>query len=51
MTNAAIFLYGTVVFTLVATALGVLAWGIVTERRSRLELEAEQRLTSRQAAL
>ena len=30
-----IFIYGTVVFTIVAAALGLLAWGIVNERRDR----------------
>ena len=44
MSNAGIFIYGTVVFVLVACALWLIAWGIVVERRSRLELEAEQGL-------
>lgn len=43
MTNAGIFIYGTVVFALVATALGLIVWGIFTERRSRLDLERRQR--------
>jgi hypothetical protein len=30
-----IFIYGTLVFTIVAAALGLLAWGIVNERRDR----------------
>jgi hypothetical protein len=34
-----IFLYGTAVFALVCTALGLLAWGIVNERRDRTSLE------------
>jgi hypothetical protein len=34
-----IFIYGTVVFTIVAAALGLLAWGIVNERRDRTSLE------------
>ena len=44
MSNAGIFIYGTVVFALVATALWLIGWGIVVERRSRLELEARQAL-------
>ena len=44
MNNAGIFIYGTVVFALVAGALWLIAWGIVVERRSRLELEEEQGL-------
>jgi hypothetical protein len=31
-----IFLYGVVVAALVLTALGLIAWGIVSERRDRL---------------
>ena len=34
-----IFLYGVVVFGLVCTALGLLAWGIVNERRDRTRFE------------
>ena len=34
-----IFLYGTAVFALVCTALGLFAWGIVNERRDRTSLE------------
>ena len=34
-----IFLYGIAVFTLVCTALGLLAWGIVNERRDRTLFE------------
>ena len=47
MSNVGIFVYGAVVFALVATALGLIAWGIVTERRGRLELEANQGLDRR----
>ena len=43
MSNAGIFIYGTVVFALVATAVGLIVWGIFIERRSRLELERRQR--------
>ena len=34
-----IFIYGTVVFAIVAAALGLLAWGIVNERRDRIRFE------------
>jgi hypothetical protein len=34
-----IFLYGIVVFGLVCAALGLLAWGIVNERRDRTRFE------------
>ena len=34
-----IFIFGTFVFALVCTALGLLAWGIVNERRDRTRLE------------
>ena len=34
-----IFLYGVVVFGLVCAALGLLAWGIVNERRDRTQFE------------
>jgi hypothetical protein len=34
-----LFIYGTVVFALVCAALGILAWGIVNERRDRTRFE------------
>jgi hypothetical protein len=34
-----IFLYGVAVFALVGAALGILAWGLVTERRDRTDFE------------
>jgi hypothetical protein len=34
-----IFVYGVVVFGLVCAALGLLAWGIVNERRDRTQFE------------
>jgi hypothetical protein len=34
-----VFLYGVVVFGLVCAALGLLAWGIVNERRDRTRFE------------
>lgn len=33
----AIFIYGMFVFALVASALGIIVWGIVEDRRSRGE--------------
>ena len=35
MSTLAIFLYGVVVSSLVLSALGLIAWGIVNERRDR----------------
>jgi hypothetical protein len=37
--NVGIFIYGTVVFAIVVAALGLLAWGIVNERRDRIRFE------------
>jgi hypothetical protein len=37
--NLAIFIYGSVVFAVVAAALGLLVWGIVNERRDRVRFE------------
>lgn len=34
-----IFIYGTFVFALVCIALGLIAWGIVNERRDRMRFE------------
>ena len=34
-----IFIYGTVVFGIVCAALGLIAWGIVNERRDRTRFE------------
>jgi hypothetical protein len=34
-----LFIYGTFVFALVCSALGLLAWGIVNERRDRTRFE------------
>lgn len=39
MSAAAIFVYGTVVFAIVVTALSLLVWGIVNERRDRERFE------------
>ena len=51
MNNAGIFIYGTVVFAFVATALGLIAWGIITERRARHALERHQGISDRKAQL
>ena len=45
-----IFLYGVVVFALVCGALGLLAWGIVNERRDRTEFEQGRKVFGAQAA-
>lgn len=42
MSDLGIFLFGFVVTGLVAIAISLIIWGAVTERRDRLELEAEQ---------
>ena len=46
-----IFIYGTVVFGLVCTALGLLAWGIVNERRDRTSFEHGREVFGDAAAL
>ena len=46
-----IFIYGTVVFGLVCTALGLLAWGIVNERRDRTSFEQGREVFGDAAAL
>ncbi len=46
-----IFIYGTVVSTLVCTALGLLAWGIVHERRDRTRFEQGREVFGDAAAL
>ena len=45
-----IFLYGVAVFTLVGGALGLLAWGIVNERRDRTEFEQGREVFGTRAA-
>jgi hypothetical protein len=40
MSEAAIFIYGLVVFSIVAAACGLIVYGIVEERRSREHLDA-----------
>jgi hypothetical protein len=45
-----IFLYGVAVFALVSGALGLLAWGIVTERRDRTEFEQGREVFGARAA-
>ena len=39
--NTGIFIYGALVFAIVAAACAMIAWGIVAERRDRSKLEAE----------
>ena len=46
-----IFLYGVVVFALVCAALGLLAWGIVNERRDRTQFEQGRKVFGDRAAL
>jgi hypothetical protein len=51
MSTLAIFLYGVVVSSLVLTALGLIAWGIVNERRDRLGSDdGSERFASRPPA-
>lgn len=40
MSELAIFIYGLVVFTIVAAACTLIVYGIITERRSREQLDA-----------
>jgi hypothetical protein len=46
-----IFIYGVVVFGLVCAALGLLAWGIVNERRDRSRFEQGRVVFGDEAAL
>jgi hypothetical protein len=50
MSAAGIFIYGIVVTLLVATALGLLAWGIVNERRDRHNIEQGREVFGTRAA-
>lgn len=50
MSDAGIFIYGIVVTSLVAVALGLLAWGIVNERRDRQNLEQGRKVFGSRAA-
>jgi hypothetical protein len=50
MSAAGIFIYGIVVASLVATALGLLAWGIVNERRDRQSVEQGRKVFGSRAA-
>ena len=45
-----IFIYGTFVFALVCTALGLLAWGIVNVRRDRTRFEQGREVFGEAAA-
>lgn len=46
----AIFIYGTFVFCLVCAALGLIAWGIVNERRDRQRFEQGREVYGETAA-
>lgn len=46
----AIFIYGTVVFGIVAAALGLIAWGIVNERRDRIRSEQGRKVFGKPTA-
>jgi hypothetical protein len=46
MSSVGIFVFGVFVTTIVVAACWLIAWGIVTERRDRRRLEAEQRQTA-----
>lgn len=45
-----IFIYGTFVFALVCIALGLIAWGIVNERRDRMRFEQGREVFGEAAA-
>jgi hypothetical protein len=47
---AGIFIYGIAVASLVATALGLLAWGMVNERRDRHDVEQGREVFGARAA-
>jgi hypothetical protein len=46
-----IFIYGVVVFALVCGALGLLTWGIVNERRDRVNVEQGREVFGETAAI
>jgi hypothetical protein len=48
--TALIFIYGVVVFGIVSFALGLIAWGIVNERRDRTRLEQGREVYGEPAA-
>jgi hypothetical protein len=50
MSLLAIFIYGVVVSAIVLTALGLLAWGIVNERRDRSRPEQAREVFGARAA-
>lgn len=50
MNSVGIFIYGFVVASLVATALGLLAWGLVNERRDRHTVEQGREVFGERAA-
>jgi hypothetical protein len=48
--SAGIFVYGIVVFTIACVALGLIGWGIVTERRDRTRLDQARKVFGEPAA-
>jgi hypothetical protein len=46
-----IFIYGTFVFALVCTALGLITWGIINERRDRVRFEQGREVFGEAAAV
>jgi membrane protein implicated in regulation of membrane protease activity len=50
MSLVGIFIYGTVVFAIVAVAVALLAWGIVNERRDRVRYEQGREVFGDRAA-
>jgi hypothetical protein len=49
--NAAIFVYGSVVFGIVSLAMSLLVWGIVNERRDRTRFEQAREVFGEVTAL
>ena len=50
MSLVGIFIYGTVVFAIVASAVALIAWGIVNERRDRFRYEQGREVFGDRAA-
>jgi hypothetical protein len=48
--SVGIFIYGAVVFAIVCAALGLIGWGILTERRDRTSYEQARRVFGEPAA-
>jgi hypothetical protein len=45
-----IFVYGTMVFAIVSAAIGLIAWGIVNERRDRMRFQQGREVFGESAA-